>query len=120
MELSDLTAEDTLSAQAIDDRIDELRGLLVLASLDADEEVEYQEERAALAEFKEQLGGEWKDDLQFISESRWVKFAAEEARGIYGKMAVDSVYWGDVKWAEDMTADYGEATLGGIVFRYRL
>jgi hypothetical protein len=120
MELSDLGAEDILSAQAIDDRIDELHDLLERGGLDDDEADDYLEEQAALAEFKLLQVGDWTAGLQFIRESHWVKFAAEEARGVYGKEAVDSVYWDDAKWADDMTADYGEVTLDGTVFRYRL
>jgi hypothetical protein len=118
MELCDLTAESILNVTAIDERLIELEADLAPGGLEGEERQDAAEEQRQLTEFKGKFGNEW-DGLQFINESYWDTYAAEEASGIYGA-ATSTPYWDDGKWADAMTADYGESELDGTMFRYHL
>lgn len=55
------------------------------------------------------------DDAGFVSESYWQTYATERARDIYGEI-VDTEYFNDEKYADDLTAEFTTYTYDGVTY----
>ncbi len=121
-DIHDLSGEDILYADDVDERVTEVRArifLLLAGGQDddaLDEVAALSEELRELRDFRAAIG---KAD-SVVRESYWATYAEYRSHDIYGE-ATETPYWRKKRFARDLRhglleASYEEVTLNGVTF----
>ena len=117
--LYDLARGPYLQSGDAEKRIAELKA--AIARGEENPEDEDQEELAELTAFRNEVivafsAARWVNGMSFVHDSEWMRFAEQEAGGLYGKAVVDSGFFELDRWSDALLAGFSDFELGGFTF----
>jgi hypothetical protein len=115
-----LIDENMFHSRDVDERIAHLRAKLVPGGAESNPDYyDEAEELVMLQELRRNVGEyAWQQGVSFVSDHYWERYADDQAADQYGRAVVETVYWNDDLFADDLQDDYQHVDFNGTTYHY--